>query len=93
MMFNKKERNEWEIRNDARTLAEAEAIKSDRDRYEQAVNMAGKMLEDDLKRMVSMERVASSKVGNCKGRSPAKKSPTIPKNMDAFYGSISNSRK
>ena len=93
MMFNKKVRDEWEIRSDARTLAEAEAIKSDRDRYEQAVNMAGKMLEDDLKRMVSMERVASSKVGNCKGRSPAKNRPTIPKNMDAFYGSISNSRK
>ena len=92
MMFNRKVRDEWEIRSDARTLAEAEAIKSDRDRYRQAVNMAGKMLEDDLKRMVSMERVASSKV-SCKGRSPARKSPTIPKNMDAFYGSISNSRK
>ena len=92
MMFNRKVRDEWEIRNDARTLAEAEAIKSDRDRYRQAVNMAGKMLEDDLKRMVSMERVASSKV-SCKGRSPAKNRPAIPKNMDAFYGSISNSRK
>ena len=93
MMFNRKVRDEWEIRSDARTLAEAEAIKSDRDRYRQAVNMAGKMLEDDLKRMVSMERVASSKVGNCKGRSPAKNRPAIPKNMDAFYGSISKSRK
>ena len=41
MMANRKVRDEWEIRNDARTLAEAEAIKSDRDRYEQAVNMAG----------------------------------------------------
>ena len=93
MMANKKVREEGEIRSDARTLAEAEAIKSDRDRYEQAVNMAGKMLEDDLKRMVSMERVASSKVGNCKGRSPAKNRPTISKNMETFYGSISNSRK
>ena len=92
-MFNRKVRDEWEIRNDARTLAEAEAIKSDRNRYEQAVNMAGKMLEDDLKRMVSMERVASSKVGNCKGRSPAKNRSTISKNMDAFYGSISKSRR
>ena len=92
-MFNKKVREEWEIRHDARTLAEAEAIKFDKDRYRQAVNMAGKMLKDDLERVASMKRVASSKVGECKGRSPANNRPAIPKNMDVFYGSISNSRK
>lgn len=38
-----RERDEWEIRQDVQTLMDAEKIKMDKPRYQQALKMAGKM--------------------------------------------------
>lgn len=59
-------RDEWEIREDARTLARAEEIKADRARMKEAQQMAQKMADEDIKRVSGMLKVA--------GRKPPKQS-------------------
>lgn len=59
-------RDEWEIREDARTLARAEEIKADRARMKEAQQMAQQMADEDIKRVSGMLKVA--------GRKPPKQS-------------------
>ena len=59
-MFN--EKDEWEMRDDARTLARAEEIKADKERYANATMMAGKMAEEEIKKAESIIKVAGKKV-------------------------------
>ena len=54
-------RDEWEIREDARTLARAEEIKADRARMKEAQQMAQKMADEDIKRVSGMLKVAGRK--------------------------------
>lgn len=55
-------REEWEIRDDARTLARAEEIKADKDRYNDATAMARKLADEDIDRVKGMLRVAGKRV-------------------------------
>ena len=71
-MFTK--RDEWEIKDDARTLARAEEIKADRERYADATIMAGKLAEEELKRAESIIKVAGKKV------------PKVPEQTPQFKG-------
>lgn len=67
-------RDEWEIRDDARSLARAEEIKADPQRYKEAVTMAKKMIADEQKQLRGMKKVAGQKVAPIMGRdtNPAK---------------------
>lgn len=56
-----KPREEWEIREDARTLARAEEIKADKDRMREATRMAKQLADEDIKRVSGMLKVAGRK--------------------------------
>ena len=54
-------RDEWEIREDARTLARAEEIKADKARFNEAQQMAQKLANEEIARMNGMLKVAGKK--------------------------------
>lgn len=56
-----RKRDEWEVRQDARTLAEANEIMADKERHSEAVKMAQRMANDDVKRANAMKKVAGMK--------------------------------
>lgn len=49
---------EWQARDDANTLARAEAIKADQKRLEAAQGQAKKMLEESKKETAAMAKIA-----------------------------------
>ena len=53
-----KVREDWEIRDDARTLARAEEIKADKERLADAQKMAKKIAQEEINRMNGMLKVA-----------------------------------
>lgn len=59
-MFNRP-REDWEKRDDARTLAQAEEIKADKQRYADATAMARQMADEEIKRAQSILKVAGKK--------------------------------
>jgi hypothetical protein len=65
---------EWKARDDARTLAEAEAIKKDQTRLDRAQKAAAKMVEDETDRLKGLKKVAGKKVASEKeqGSGPVK---------------------
>lgn len=58
----KRPRDEWEIREDARTLARAEEIKADKGRLKEAQQMAGQLADEELKRVSGILKVAGKSV-------------------------------
>lgn len=54
-------RDEWEIREDARTLARAEEIKADKERMKEATQMAQQLADEEIKRMSGILKVAGRK--------------------------------
>lgn len=64
-------REEWEIREDARTLARAEEIKADKQRAREAYAMASTLANEELQRVNGMLKVA--------GKQPPKVPDTEPK--------------
>lgn len=55
------QREEWEIKDDARTLARAEEIKADKKRHREAVEMARKIADEEIKRVNGMLKIADRK--------------------------------
>lgn len=53
--------DDWKIRDDARTLASAKEIQSDKPRYKKAVGMAKKLAAEQLQEITAMRKVANSK--------------------------------
>ncbi len=53
-----RETDEWQMRDDARTLAQANEIMADEKRHANAVKMAKRMAADDAKRAEAMKKVA-----------------------------------
>lgn len=53
-----RQRDEWQMRDDARTLAAANEIMADKQRHSDAVKMAKTMAADDAKRAEAMKKVA-----------------------------------
>lgn len=49
---------DWEAKNEARTLAEAEAIKGDKKRYSRAKKAAVQMAKDSEKETKALKRIA-----------------------------------
>ncbi len=56
------EEKEWRGRDDARTLANAEAIRADKNRYNNARNKAKEMATASIKEAKGMSKVAGMKV-------------------------------
>lgn len=77
MMKAQRPRDEWEIREDARTLARAEEIKADKERMKEAQQMAGQLADEELKRMRGILKVAGKNppksAQNVKGGTPFNK--------------------
>ena len=69
MTRRNKVREDWEIRDDARTLARAEEIKADKERLADAQMMAKKIAQEEINRMNGMLKVAG------------KPTPKMPKDM------------
>ena len=55
---------DWRGRDDARTLARAEIIKADKNRYNNARNKAKEMAIDSIKEVKGMSKVAGMKVSS-----------------------------
>ena len=53
------EDKKWQAQMDARTLAEAETVKSDEGRLEAATTVAKEMAEEQIQEALSMKRVAN----------------------------------
>ena len=51
----------WRARSDARTLAEAEEIKADKQRYGRAVASANELYAEEVKRVNGMKKIANQK--------------------------------
>lgn len=60
------EEKDWEAENDARTMADADVIKNDPERYEKAVKAAQDMARDKKKEAESISRIAE-------GRTPSRR--------------------
>ena len=58
------EEEKWRRRSDARTLAEAEQIKADKERYQGAVLGAREMAQEEVDRIKGIAKVAGVKVPN-----------------------------
>jgi len=56
-----KEDKDWEAESDARTMADADVIKNDSERYERAVKAAQDMARDKKKEAESISRIAEGK--------------------------------
>lgn len=68
-------REEWEIREDARTLARAEEIKADKERMRDATQMAQKLADEEMKRINGMMKVAGRKVPKSSSTMPVGTAP------------------
>ncbi len=79
--------DEWQMRDDARTLAEANEIMSDRQRHANAVKMAKKMAVEEDKRQRSMKKVAGMKITGNEVKS------TTERVNDAFRASIARATR
>ena len=60
----------WRRRSDARTLAEAEQIKADKERYQGAVLGAKEIAQEEIERVKGIAKVAGMKA------------PQVPKNVE-----------
>ena len=69
------EEMKWRARSDARTLAEAEDIKADKQRYARAVQSANELYDERQKELKSMKKVAT-------------KQPILGKNNPATVGRL-----
>ena len=58
------EEKKWRMRNDARTLAEAQEIIADKERHADAVKAAQQMVADNMKKFNAMKKVAGTKVSS-----------------------------
>lgn len=58
------EEKKWRMRNDARTLAEAQEILADKERHADAVKAAQQMVADNMKKFNAMKKVAGTKVSS-----------------------------
>lgn len=67
----------WRQRDDARTLAQAEAIKSDKERYAGAIIGAKEIAKEELQRVQGIAKVAGMKT-------PKVKSEDIPAQNNSF---------
>jgi hypothetical protein len=65
-MRNIKTEKQWQAESDARTLAEAERIKSETSRFKSAQMAAKKMVSDQQKDLQSLSKVAQSTPSNSK---------------------------
>lgn len=65
-MRNIKTEKQWQAESDARTLAEAERIKSETSRLKSAQMAAKKMVSDQQKDLQSLSKVAQSTPSNSK---------------------------
>jgi hypothetical protein len=83
---------EWQAKDDARTLAEAEEIKMDKERLERAKVAANKILEEkkeEAKAMAKVARKSSTKNGGGKRASPRnKKNQKAPSTGMNVFGRI-----
>ena len=61
----------WRARSDARTLAEAEDIKADKQRYARAVQSANELYDERQKELKSMKKVATKQPILGKKNNPA----------------------
>lgn len=59
--MNRQVRDEWEMRDDARTLARAEEIKADKGRYKDALSMADRIADEAIKEVSGMLKIAGRK--------------------------------
>lgn len=71
------EEEKWRRRSDARTLAEAEQIKADKDRYNGAILGAKEIAQEEIARVQGIAKVAGMKT------------PTAPKSADPL-GTVPN---
>lgn len=53
-----RKREEWEIKEDARTLAVANEIQNDKLRYKEATEMASKMAKEQLERIEGLLKIS-----------------------------------
>ena len=58
------EEKKWRMRNDARTLADAQEILADKERHADAVKAAQQMVADNMKKFNAMKKVAGTKVSS-----------------------------
>ena len=56
----------WQREDDARTLARAEEIKADKERYANAKKGAKELLEQRAKELYGLEKVANKKINKAK---------------------------
>ena len=68
----------WRRRSDARTLAEAEQIKADKERYQGAIIGAKEIASEEIKQAESIAKVAGMKL------------PKVPQSADPIGNSKSN---
>lgn len=88
-MYNAKvvdpEELKWRRRCDARTLAEAEQIKADKERYKGAVIGAREIASEEIARVQGIAKVAGMKTPNApKQADPVEKEPTRPFNKRGY---------
>lgn len=74
-MMNGRPREDWEIREDARTLARAEEIKADKERMRDATEMAKQLADEEMKRMSGLMKVAGKKQPKSSNVSPTGTAP------------------
>lgn len=71
----------WQRRSDARTLAEAEKIKADKERYQGAILGAKEIAQEEVERVKSIVKIAGMKT------------PKSPKADDGVSRNQSNGRR
>lgn len=70
----------WQRRDDARTLARAEAIKADKERYNGAIMGAQEIAKEEIDRVKGIAKVAGMKAP----KAPSNYSVTIPTKTQPF---------
>lgn len=65
------EESDWRAECDARALAEAEVIKSDKERYIKAQRAASKLLKEKQKDISGFAKIAKSDKSHCRYDNPA----------------------
>ena len=68
----------WQRRDDARTLARAEEIKADKERYKGAMIGAKEILEEETKRLNGLTKVAGKKSNSSKKYNESANKAEIP---------------
>ena len=75
----------WRRRCDARTLAEAEQIKADKERYKGAIIGAKEIASEEIARVQGIAKVAGMKTPNTpKQAEPVEKTPSQPFNKRGY---------